>query len=482
MSEPNTDPFEITTFTDFTRALGGTDASDTDIRAVPEDAVPLSPDGEWLDDKTTLNNYRDRRGLRAADLPRTPWELYGHQQMLDAITTDADPTTVTAHADAWRGPGEPSTLPVQQVQLIATLDRAGPLWAGPAAQAAYTHLRKIGYWLKEIAEAAATAGRQHTDHGNFLTAARLLMNDNPPVHYDVRAANTQRNQAPALEFAQLLSQESRLREQQELARSRAQEIMTGYEQNLADSARIPYFVSPPQAGAPTPAPPGPPPPGRGPAVPGPDHPHRPVAGADSGHHIEKKPIAVPSGDTPATAPPPASPHPAQAVTGTSPHLLVRDSSGDDTRAASVSTSALGGGTPVPGTPPAAPSAGELGGRTPQDRTTQLPRGTGLLGDPVPGARTSLPSEPGRRTGSAGPGEPAARRGSSAVPGTSAPSRNASGMLGGQGGRPNAKDEQDKQRRSPEYLRDHETPEIFDNDQLVVLPTIGVPGTGQSTQP
>jgi hypothetical protein len=387
----------------------------------------------------------------SAGLQRDPWELLSHQDMMAAIRTNAHPGVVHVVGDVW---GQFAEL-VDSVhqQLGQAVDASDQHWQGAASEAARGGLHQVADWLRGVADGATTIGRQQHEHAEMLAETQRQMEANPPVEFDVRQANAELQQItdPA-EFAKKAASDQATMAKQADAHQRAVELMTAYDDYL-EGAQAPSSAPVPSA------PPG--------ATNSSADSSAPAHTAVSDHQASG---GTPAAAHPGGAPPVSTPSPESAATTsrvTSPHP-------EETSAAASSV--------PPGKSPAFTTFADPGGGS--GGLTGRPGGiaTDTHGSPPPGALANQPGiggraeqgaplQPGRRTATGLPRETAnagqaagkTSPGGKATPGPQTPL--------GQGAR--RKNDDELERRKREFT-DLDTPEVFESDQLVVPPTIGVP--------
>lgn len=185
--------------------------------------------------------------------PVTLWDNATHEEMVSAISTDADPWAAGVTAEEWVGLGNELTL--HQEFLAGAINDSLANWSGQAGDAARTGLAELGRWLGTTAQAATLTGRQQEIHSQALNETQRLMAANPPVTYSpTDAAAHLATITDPVAYAVQLTEDATAAVRQQAARDQAARLMTQFDQTIAAAAATPYFAEPPsltEAGAPT---------------------------------------------------------------------------------------------------------------------------------------------------------------------------------------------------------------------------------------
>ncbi|AIJ22383.1 hypothetical protein [Amycolatopsis methanolica] len=181
--------------------------------------------------------------------PSSLWDNATHQQMLDAITTNADSAAVAVTSEEWVRLGK--ELTEHQKNLADAINDSLADWQGEGGDAARKHLADVGLWLGNTAKGATLTGRQQEIHSQALNETQKQMAANPPVNFDVQAANAHlQTITDPVVYAQQAQLDQQALQQQEAARQQAARIMTQYDDTVAGATITPAFVAPPKLGGP----------------------------------------------------------------------------------------------------------------------------------------------------------------------------------------------------------------------------------------
>ncbi|MFC3510826.1 hypothetical protein ACFORO_11685 [Amycolatopsis halotolerans] len=182
--------------------------------------------------------------------PHTDWKNATHEQMIDAITTHADPAGVAESSEAWVSLG--NELATHQKNLGDAINASTSNWKGDAGDAARVHLANVGKWLGTTAQGASLTGRQQEVHSQALNETQKAMNANPPVKFSAQDANkvlmTIRDPAA---YVVAYSSAMKTFTDQQAARDQAAQIMTRYDQTIGGAVATPRFAEPPKLPAET---------------------------------------------------------------------------------------------------------------------------------------------------------------------------------------------------------------------------------------
>ncbi|MEU0463055.1 hypothetical protein ABZ215_03530 [Amycolatopsis sp. NPDC006131] len=181
--------------------------------------------------------------------PSSLWDNATHQQMLDAITTNADSAAVAVTSEEWVRLGK--ELTEHQQNLADAINDSLADWQGEGGDAARKHLADVGLWLGNTAKGATLTGRQQEIHSQALNETQKQMAANPPVNFDVQAANAHlQTITDPVVYAQQAQLDQQALQQSEAARQQAARIMTQYDDTVAGATITPAFVAPPKLGGP----------------------------------------------------------------------------------------------------------------------------------------------------------------------------------------------------------------------------------------
>ncbi|RJQ87889.1 hypothetical protein D5S19_08430 [Amycolatopsis panacis] len=177
--------------------------------------------------------------------PRTRWENASHEQMVRAISEDANAPSVAESAEEWvRAGGE---LTEHQRSLAEAITASAADWKGEGGDAVREHMANVGKWLGTTAQGATLSGRQQEIHSQALDQTQQAMGANPPVEFSVRSANARlQGITDPVEYARQAVQASRTYTEQQAAREQAAQIMTRYDQTIGSAVATPRFAAPPK--------------------------------------------------------------------------------------------------------------------------------------------------------------------------------------------------------------------------------------------
>ncbi|WP_208720202.1 PPE domain-containing protein, partial [Amycolatopsis circi] len=177
--------------------------------------------------------------------PHTDWKNATHEQMVQTITTHADPAAVAESSEAWVSLG--NELATHQKNLGDAINASTSNWKGDAGDAARVHLANVGKWLGTTAQGASLTGRQQEVHSQALNETQKAMNANPPVKFSAQDANKvlMTIKDPT---AYVLAYSSAMKtfNDQQAARDQAAQIMTRYDQTVGGAVATPRFAEPPK--------------------------------------------------------------------------------------------------------------------------------------------------------------------------------------------------------------------------------------------
>jgi len=180
--------------------------------------------------------------------PSTLWENASHQQMIDAVTQQADSAAVAVTSEEWVSLG--NELTEHQRNLADAIEDSLSDWQGSGGDAAREHLASVGRWLGSTAKGATLTGRQQEIHSQSLNETQKQMAANPPVRFDTQAANAQlQTITDPVQFAQQAAQYQQTQQQQEAARQQAARIMTQYDDTIGGAIATAAFPAPPKLAA-----------------------------------------------------------------------------------------------------------------------------------------------------------------------------------------------------------------------------------------
>jgi hypothetical protein len=182
--------------------------------------------------------------------PSTVWDNATHEQMLSAINENADSAAVAVTSEEWVRLG--NELTDHQQNLADAISDSLSDWQGAGGDAAREHLASVGKWLGTTAKGATLTGRQQEIHSQALNETQKQMAANPPVQFDVQAANAhlQTITDPVVYAQQAQIDQDALR-QQEAARQQAARVMAQYDETVGAAATTPAFSAPPKLAGPS---------------------------------------------------------------------------------------------------------------------------------------------------------------------------------------------------------------------------------------
>jgi hypothetical protein len=193
--------------------------------------------------RSGLDNGLELRANGTA--PSTVWDNATHQQMIDSITQDADPAAVAVTSEQWVSLG--NELTDHQQNLADAISDSMSDWQGAGGDAARRHLANVGQWLGTTAKGATLTGRQQEIHSQALNETQKQMAANPPVQFDVQAANAHlQTITDPVVYAQQAQLDQEALRQQEAARQQAARIMSQYDETVGSATSTPAFPPPPK--------------------------------------------------------------------------------------------------------------------------------------------------------------------------------------------------------------------------------------------
>ena len=179
--------------------------------------------------------------------PRSLWDNATHRQMLDTISSNADSAAIAVTSEEWVRLGK--ELTEHQQNLAAAINDSLSDWQGDGGDAARKHLAAVGQWLGNTAKGATLTGRQQEIHSQALNETQKQMEANPPVEFDVQAANAHLvTITDPVVYAQQATLDLQTMQQSELARQQAARIMNQYDDTVAGATITPAFTAPPKLG------------------------------------------------------------------------------------------------------------------------------------------------------------------------------------------------------------------------------------------
>ncbi|WP_344865107.1 hypothetical protein [Amycolatopsis ultiminotia] len=177
--------------------------------------------------------------------PHTQWDNATHEQMVQAITEDADSATVAESSEEWVRVG--NELAAHQQNLADAINASTANWQGGGGDAAREHLANVGKWLGTTAQGATLSGRQQEIHSQTLNETQKAMEANPPVKFSVQEANAQLQQTKdPIEYAAQAAQVVNSYREQQAARGQAAQIMTRFDSTIGSAVTTPQFAPPPK--------------------------------------------------------------------------------------------------------------------------------------------------------------------------------------------------------------------------------------------
>lgn len=177
--------------------------------------------------------------------PHTDWKNATHEQMVEAITSDADPAAVAESSEEWVRIG--NELAAHQKNLGDAINASTSDWKGSGGDAARVHLANVGKWLGATAQGATLTGRQQEVHSQALNETQKAMQANPPVKFSAQDANRvlMTIKDPAA-YVVAYSSAMKTYNDQQAAREQAAQIMTRYDQTIGGAVATPRFAEPPK--------------------------------------------------------------------------------------------------------------------------------------------------------------------------------------------------------------------------------------------
>ncbi|MGC7102102.1 PPE domain-containing protein [Amycolatopsis lurida] len=177
--------------------------------------------------------------------PATVWDNVSHEEMIAAISTNANPAAVAEAAEEWIGVGD--ELILHERALAAAIEGSTGDWRGAAGDTARHQLAEVGRWLGSTARGARLTGDQQRIHAEALEETRKRMAANPPVRFSAAEANAQLRQiTDPVEYARKLEADRKTYEAQQVARAEAARIMTQFDRSLGETVATPAFAAPPK--------------------------------------------------------------------------------------------------------------------------------------------------------------------------------------------------------------------------------------------
>ncbi|WP_165436475.1 hypothetical protein [Amycolatopsis suaedae] len=402
-------------------------------------------------------------GLTLRDPGEPPFAHYDwmfHDDLDRLLNTDADPVAVSIQSEKWVEVG--NALAGFQHTLAAAINRSEQEWRGPAGDAARAYTAGLARWVGEAGRGAQLAGNQQQIHSQALNEAQKQLADNPPVAFSL---DDELNRLSEIDnpvtYWRSMNQVWQDYERAEAARERAVRVVTEFDATVATATTTPAFSPPPGVPglAPPPTPPVVPPVTPPPVVPPPVVPPGTPPGTPPGSHPPRRP----PGQWRDTRPGPGTgrfPQPAGPGDTTTPAGVRPDTGYRPARSTSDG--------PLPGTGRADPGAAAAG---------SWGAGRSGPGGGMPGGTSAGSGSGAGRAGGMGTGAGGLSRGldgAGAARAGAAGGRGAGGQFGPFGGAPGAggKGEEDKERKTPDYLIDERHAEVFLPDGTVTPETIG----------
>ncbi|QFU91645.1 PPE domain-containing protein [Amycolatopsis sp. YIM 10] len=177
--------------------------------------------------------------------PATVWDNVSHEEMIAAISTNANPAAVAEAAEEWIGVGD--ELILHERALTAAIEDSTGDWRGAAGDTARHQLAEVGRWLDSTARGARLTGGQQRIHAEALEETRKRMAANPPVRFSAAEANAQLRQiTDPVEYARKIEADRKTYEAQQVARAEAARIMTQFDRSLGETVATPVFAAPPK--------------------------------------------------------------------------------------------------------------------------------------------------------------------------------------------------------------------------------------------
>ncbi|WP_460429177.1 hypothetical protein, partial [Amycolatopsis endophytica] len=179
--------------------------------------------------------------------PSSVWDNASHAQMLQVINDNADSAAIAVTSEEWVRLGK--DLTEHQQNLADAINASVADWQGDGGDAARKHLADVGQWLGNTAKGATLTGRQQEIHSQALNETQKQMAANPPVNFDVQAANAHlQTITDPVVYAQQAQLDQQAMQQSEVARQQAARIMTQYDETVAGATLTPAFTAPPKLG------------------------------------------------------------------------------------------------------------------------------------------------------------------------------------------------------------------------------------------
>ncbi|MGK3201680.1 hypothetical protein [Amycolatopsis sp. MEPSY49] len=177
--------------------------------------------------------------------PKTLWANASHEQMNQAITTDADPATVAETSEEWVQVGK--DLGTHQKTLADAIKASTDNWQGDAGDAVREHLAGVGKWLGATAQGSTLAGRQQEIHSQALNETQRQMVANPPVEFDLQSTNQKlMSMTDPVQYAAAAGEAMQTYRAQQAAREHAAQILTQYDETIGAAVATPRFPAPPK--------------------------------------------------------------------------------------------------------------------------------------------------------------------------------------------------------------------------------------------
>jgi len=181
----------------------------------------------------------------AGEPPHMLWNNASHEQMVDAISLDANPATVAETSEEWVRVG--NDLGTHQKTLADAINASTSNWQGDAGDAVREHLAGVGKWLGATAQGATLAGRQQEIHSQALNETQRQMVANPPVQFDLQSTNQRlMSMTDPVQYASAAGEAMQSYRAQQAAREHAAQIMTQYDETIGGAIVTPKFPAPPK--------------------------------------------------------------------------------------------------------------------------------------------------------------------------------------------------------------------------------------------
>ncbi|WP_020660142.1 WXG100 family type VII secretion target [Amycolatopsis benzoatilytica] len=192
--------------------------------------------------KKNLGDGLEMRDPGAA--PHSDWKNATHEQMVQAITTNADPAAVGESSEEWVSIG--NELATHQQNLGDAINASAADWKGSGGDAARVHMANVAKWLGSTAQGATLTGRQQEIHSQALNETQKAMQANPPVQFSAQEANAKlMTIKDPVQYVQAYSADMKTYNEQQAAREQAAQIMTQYDQTVGGAVATPRFAEPP---------------------------------------------------------------------------------------------------------------------------------------------------------------------------------------------------------------------------------------------